>query len=88
MADKVQSKCLCCGKSFTINMRSRVPQKYCRTRMCRGSAQGRAPAPIGGQTVIPANWKPRSSLCPASVTWVLGCLKSAVQAAPKHSARI
>jgi hypothetical protein len=29
MANKVQSKCLCCGDIFTVDVRNRGRQKYC-----------------------------------------------------------
>jgi len=35
MANKVQSKCLCCGDIFTLDVRNRGRQKYCSKRSCR-----------------------------------------------------
>ena len=35
MANKVQSKCLCCGDIFTVDVRNRGRQKYCSKRACR-----------------------------------------------------
>jgi hypothetical protein len=39
MARKVQSKCLCCGTIFTVDVRNRGRQKYCPKRVCRGSGR-------------------------------------------------
>jgi hypothetical protein len=35
MANQVQSKCLCCGEIFTVDVRNRGRQKYCSKRVCR-----------------------------------------------------
>jgi hypothetical protein len=39
MANKVQSKCLCCGDCFTVDVRNRGRQKYCPKRPCRGAGK-------------------------------------------------
>ena len=39
MARKVQSKCLCCGDIFTVDVRNRRRQKYCAKRACRASGE-------------------------------------------------
>jgi hypothetical protein len=35
MANKVPSKCLCCGEIFTVDVRNRGRQKYCPKAACR-----------------------------------------------------
>lgn len=35
MANQVQSKCLCCGDKFTVDVRNRGRQKYCAKKPCR-----------------------------------------------------
>jgi len=37
MANQVQSKCLCCGEIFTVDVRNRGRQKYCPQRVCRAA---------------------------------------------------
>jgi hypothetical protein len=39
MARKVQSKCLCCGDIFTVDVRNRGRQKYCPRRACRAAGK-------------------------------------------------
>jgi hypothetical protein len=39
MANKVQSKCLCCGDIFTVDVRNRGRQKYCPKRPCRAAGK-------------------------------------------------
>jgi hypothetical protein len=39
MANKVQSKCLCCGDIFTADARNRGRQKYCPKRPCRAAGK-------------------------------------------------
>lgn len=39
MANKVQSKCLCCGDIFTVDVRNRGRQKYCAKRVCRSTGK-------------------------------------------------
>jgi hypothetical protein len=39
MAHKIQSKCLCCGEIFTVDVRKRGRQKYCPNRACRASGK-------------------------------------------------
>ena len=39
MANKVQSKCLCCGEIFTVDVRNRGRQKYCPKRACRAAGK-------------------------------------------------
>src|ERR1700724_4711301 len=39
MANKVQSKCLCCGEIFTVDVRNRGRQKYCPKRPCRAAGK-------------------------------------------------
>lgn len=39
MANKVQSKCLCCGEIFSVDVRNRGRQKYCLKRACRASGK-------------------------------------------------
>ena len=39
MANKVRSKCLCCGDIFTVDVRNRGRQKYCPKRACRASGK-------------------------------------------------
>ena len=39
MANKVQSKCLGCGDIFTLDVRNRGRQKYCRKRACRAAGK-------------------------------------------------
>jgi hypothetical protein len=39
MANKVQSKCLCCGEIFTVDVRNRGRQKYCSKRACRAAGK-------------------------------------------------
>ena len=39
MANKVQSKCLCCGDIFTVDVRNRGRQKYCPKRACRAAGK-------------------------------------------------
>ena len=39
MANKVQSKCLCCGDIFTADVRNRGRQKYCPKRSCRAAGK-------------------------------------------------
>ena len=40
MANEVQSKCLCCGEIFRVDVRNRGRQKYCPKPACR--ARGKA----------------------------------------------
>ncbi len=53
MANKVQSKCLCCGDIFTVDVRNRGRQKYCPKRACRASRQSGASAPLARETGEP-----------------------------------
>lgn len=39
MANKLQSKCLCCGDIFTVDVRNRGRQKYCPKRPCRAAGK-------------------------------------------------
>jgi hypothetical protein len=39
MANEVQSKCLCCGEIFTVDVRNRGRQKYCSTQRCRAAGK-------------------------------------------------
>lgn len=39
MANKVQSKCLCCGDIFTVDVRNRGRQKYGSKRPCRAAGK-------------------------------------------------
>jgi hypothetical protein len=39
MANKVQSKCLCCGDIFTVDVRNRGRQKYCPKGACRAAGK-------------------------------------------------
>lgn len=39
MANKVQSKCLCCGEIFTVDRRNRGRQKYCPKEGCRAAGK-------------------------------------------------
>jgi hypothetical protein len=39
MARRVQSKCLCCGDIFTVDVRNRGRQKYCPKRACRAAGK-------------------------------------------------
>jgi hypothetical protein len=39
MANQVQSKCLCCGDNFTVDVRNRGRQKYCPKRQCRAAGK-------------------------------------------------
>lgn len=39
MANKVQSKCLCCGEIFTVDRRNRGRQKYCPKGGCRAAGK-------------------------------------------------
>lgn len=39
MAQKIQSKCLCCGNIFTVDVRNRGRQKYCPKRACRAAGK-------------------------------------------------
>jgi len=39
MANKEQSKCLCCGDIFTVDVRNRGRQKYCTKRACRAAGK-------------------------------------------------
>lgn len=39
MANNVQSKCLCCGDMFTVDVRNRGRQKYCSKRPCRAAGK-------------------------------------------------
>ncbi len=39
MANKLQSKCLCCGEIFTVDVRNRGRQKYCSKRSCRAAGK-------------------------------------------------
>jgi hypothetical protein len=39
MANKVQSKCLCCGDIFTVDVRNRGRQKYCPNPPCRAAGK-------------------------------------------------
>ena len=39
MANKVQSKRLCCGDIFTVDVRNRGRQKYCPKRPCRAAGK-------------------------------------------------
>ena len=39
MANEVQSKCLCCGEIFTVDVRNRGRQKYCPKATCRATGK-------------------------------------------------
>jgi hypothetical protein len=39
MANKVQSKCLCCGEIFTADVRNRGRQRYCPKAACRAAGK-------------------------------------------------
>jgi hypothetical protein len=39
MANQVQSKCLCCGEKFTVDVRNRGRQKYCAKSACRAAGK-------------------------------------------------
>ena len=39
MANEVQSKCLCCGEIFTVDVRNRGRQKYCPKPACRATGK-------------------------------------------------
>jgi hypothetical protein len=39
MANQGQSKCLCCGDNFTVDVRNRGRQKYCPKRSCRAAGK-------------------------------------------------
>jgi hypothetical protein len=39
MANQVQSKCLCCGEKFTVDVRNRGRQKYCAKKACRAAGK-------------------------------------------------
>lgn len=39
MANKVQSKCLCCGEIFNVDVRNRGRQKYCPQPRCRAAGK-------------------------------------------------
>jgi hypothetical protein len=39
MANQVQSKCLCCGDNFTVDVRNRGRQKYCAKKTCRAAGK-------------------------------------------------
>jgi hypothetical protein len=39
MAQRIQSKCLCCGEIFTVDVRNRGRQKYCPRRACRAAGK-------------------------------------------------
>jgi len=39
MANQVQSKCLCCGDNFTVDVRNRGRQKDCAKRACRAAGK-------------------------------------------------
>lgn len=39
MANKVQSKCLCCGEIFNVDVRNRGRQKYCAQPRCRAAGK-------------------------------------------------
>jgi hypothetical protein len=39
MANQRQSKCLCCGDKFTVDVRNRGRQKYCPKRSCRAAGK-------------------------------------------------
>src|SRR5580658_4475608 len=39
MANQVQSKCLCCGDNFTVDVRNRGRQKYCAKKACRAAGK-------------------------------------------------
>ena len=39
MANQVQSKCLCCGDKFTVDVRNRGRQKYCVKEACRAAGK-------------------------------------------------
>jgi hypothetical protein len=39
MANQVQSKCLCCGDKFTVDVRNRGRQKYCVKKACRAAGK-------------------------------------------------
>jgi hypothetical protein len=39
MANRRQSKCLCCGDKFTVDVRNRGRQKYCAKPACRAAGK-------------------------------------------------
>jgi hypothetical protein len=39
MAKRRQSKCLCCGENFTVDVRNRGRQKYCAKKACRAAGK-------------------------------------------------
>ena len=39
MANKIQSKCLCCGEIFNVDVRNRGRQKYCAQPRCRAAGK-------------------------------------------------
>jgi hypothetical protein len=39
MANQGQSKCLCCGDNFTVDVRNRGRQKYCPKKTCRAAGK-------------------------------------------------
>jgi hypothetical protein len=39
MAKRRESKCLCCGDKFTVDVRNRGRQKYCAKKACRAAGK-------------------------------------------------
>jgi hypothetical protein len=39
MAKRRQSRCLCCGENFTVDVRNRGRQKYCAKKACRAAGK-------------------------------------------------
>jgi hypothetical protein len=39
IAKRRQSKCLCCGDNFTVDVRNRGHQKYCAKKACRAAGK-------------------------------------------------
>jgi hypothetical protein len=39
MANKKETKCLCCGEIFSVDVRNRGRQKYCPKRACRAAGK-------------------------------------------------
>ena len=39
MATRRESKCLCCGDKFTVDVRNRGRQKYCAKQSCRAAGK-------------------------------------------------
>ena len=53
MANQRQSKCLCCGDNFTVDVRNRGRQKYCPKRQCRAAGKAARQRPEALSRISP-----------------------------------